>query len=117
MNPDYLEIVAETQKHTMNMDPGIAYEFYRDLLPKQKSYSKYISANADSSKKYDDIVKFISKKYNISEKESSENLELLFFCDKLDELKTYFKQHGYKDAELQSLFKEKATTGKRKKSR
>jgi hypothetical protein len=76
MNEDYCEVVNFVQKNTWQIKPVYLYNLYKDLLPKQKVYLKYIKSQ--NTKKYDnDEVESIQIYFEISKKEAKEYIDSL----------------------------------------
>jgi hypothetical protein len=76
MNEDYCEVVNFVQKNTWQIKPVYLYNLYKDLLPKQQVYLKYIKAQ--NTKKYnDDEIESIQAYFEISKKEAKEYIDLL----------------------------------------
>jgi hypothetical protein len=76
MDQDYCEVVNMIQKNTWAMKGEHLYNLYKDLLPKQKVYLKYIKSQ--NTKKYDnDEVESIQIYFEISKKEAKEYIDSL----------------------------------------
>lgn len=73
MKHDYVDIVNIVQKY-QNLSAQSVYEFYCNVLPKQKVYFKYIKA---SNKQDNDTIKGIAEYYECSEREAKEYLTIL----------------------------------------
>ena len=74
MNPDYLEVVNEIQLFSGN-DKKQIYAAYRDILPKQKQWLKYIGSKKSESENTN--IKHLAKYFECSEKEASEYANLI----------------------------------------
>lgn len=73
MDSDYIDIVNMIQKYP-NCSRRKIYNFYCNVLPKKKTFFKYIK----SSNKWDnDILDKVSKYYNISIREAKECVSIL----------------------------------------
>lgn len=104
MNKEYIELVNECQKYTVGqLSARDTYKLYSDLLPKQKTFSKYIKGKK-SDKYNSELVELLSKHYQISEKEATEYLDL-FYLDRLNTLKEIIKKYGKNDKEVAKLLK------------
>lgn len=106
MNPNYIELVNEVQKYVIGqLTPEQTYKLYFDLLPKTKSYSKYIKSQKEE--KYNpDLVKLLSQHFLISRSESMDILDL-FTENDLNSLIKIIKLYGKTDKEVKELLKTK----------
>lgn len=106
MNMDWVDLVNELQKYTIGLlSPEEVYKLYLDVLPKQKTYNKYVKGSKES--KYSpELVELLSKHFLISEKEAVEYLEL-YTGDRLLSLKEIVKKYGKTDKEVDKLLKNK----------
>lgn len=103
MHPDYLELIAECQPHTTNLNSELLYEFYLDILPKKKFFTRYISNK--SEKLYPKVVLFLADKLNVSISEMEDYLLVLFENDNGIELvRDEIKKYGYDDKSLKKEF-------------
>jgi hypothetical protein len=76
MDPNYCEVVNIVQKNTWQMKGEYLYNLYRDIIPKQYVFLKYIKAT--TKKEYDkDEVEALSKYFEISLKEAKEYIDML----------------------------------------
>ena len=76
MDPDYCEVVNIVQKNTWQMKGENLYNLYKDLIPKQYKYLKYVKA----SKKVDykpEEVEAIQAYFEVSRKEAKEYINML----------------------------------------
>ena len=76
MNMDYIDLVNELQKYSIGLlNPSEVYKLYFDILPKKKTFNKYIKGK--KAQKYsDELVKLVSKHYLVSESEAIDYLEI-----------------------------------------
>lgn len=96
MHPDYLELIAECQPHTVNLTSELLYEFYLDILPKKKFFTKYISNK--SEKLYPKVVLFLADKLNVGVTEMEDYLLVLLELDGgIDLVRNEIKKYGYDD--------------------
>ncbi len=92
MNNDFLPIVNHFQKLTIEVMPiGVVYKFYCSLLPKKKTYLRYLSGK--KTKTNEKVVPFIQKYFEVSKLQASEYYNLMT----TDELKLLLKQYGKTD--------------------
>ena len=103
MKMEYLPVVAETQKLTMAVAPEFSYRFYLDFLPKEKMYVKYVSSKTEKIPEMQSLISFLCKKFNMSEREIEENLDLLLEDETI--ITDYLKRFGYNDKDVQKIFK------------
>jgi len=73
MNPDYIDVVNTIQKYP-NCPTRLVYKFYCDLLPKKKSFFKYIKA---SSKNDLETIKAIAEYYQCSTREAKDYINII----------------------------------------
>lgn len=77
MNMGLLELVNELQKYTIGqLSPRDVYKLYLDVLPKKKSFDKYIKAKGGD--KYNDkVLSYLTRYFEVSEREVKDYLEIL----------------------------------------
>ncbi len=98
MNNDFLPIVNHFQKLTIEVMPiGVVYKFYCSLLPKKKTYLRYLSGKKTKTK--EKVVPFIQKYFEVSKLQASEYYNLMT----TDELKLLLKQYGKTDKEIKKM--------------
>ena len=77
MDMGYVELVNEIQQYTNGqLKNRELYKVYLDVLPKKKSFSKYIKGSGDS-KWNKNIVKYLCIDFKVSSREVEEYLEIL----------------------------------------
>ena len=98
MNDDFLSFVNYFQKYTIEIMPRKSvYQFYCKLLPKKKTYLKYLTGN---KYKIDDAVyECLVKYFEVSKKQALEYYRLM---DKKD-LKLLLKKFGKTDKEIKEM--------------
>ena len=73
MSPDYIDVVNLIQQYP-NCSKKKIYEFYCNVLPKKKSFFRYIK----SSIKHDnDLVNEVAKRFECSTREAKEYLTIM----------------------------------------
>jgi pyruvate/2-oxoacid:ferredoxin oxidoreductase alpha subunit len=87
MDPDYCEVVNVVQKNTWQMKGEYLYNLYKDLIPKQYKYLKYIKASKKKEYKPDEI-EAVQAYFEVSKKEAKEYVSML----PKDELKNIIAQ-------------------------
>jgi hypothetical protein len=76
MDQDYCEVVNYVQKNTWQMKGEYLYNLYKDIIPKQYVYLKYIKAN--NKKEYKpEQVEAIQTYFEVSRKEAKEYIDML----------------------------------------
>lgn len=91
MSPEYTGIVDILQKYSAGLDPEIVFKFYYNLLPKRKTYFRYIKGK--KQKTDSDIIDILSKHFECSKKTALEYFELM----SRNHLKEILDLYGYKD--------------------
>ena len=76
MDPDYCEVVNIVQKNTWQMKGEYLYNLYKDLIPKQYKYLKYIKASKKTDYKPEDI-EAVQAYFEVSKKEAKEYISML----------------------------------------
>jgi hypothetical protein len=76
MDQEYCEVVNIIQKNTWQMKGEHLYNLYKDLIPKQYVYLKYIKATNKKEYKPEE-VDAVSAYYNISKREAKEYIDLI----------------------------------------
>ena len=76
MDPDYCEVVNIVQKNTWQMKGEYLYNLYKDLIPQQYKFLKYIKASKKSNYEKDDI-NAVKQYFEISEKQAKEYIDML----------------------------------------
>ena len=76
MDPEYCEVVNIVQKNTWQMKGEYLYNLYKDLIPQQYKYLKYIKATKKKDYKPEDI-EAVQAYFEISKKEAKEYIDLL----------------------------------------
>jgi hypothetical protein len=76
MDPDYCEVVSIVQKNTWQMKGEYLYNLYKDIIPKQYKFLKYIKAS--NKKDYDaSEVEAVAIYFEVSKKEAKEYIGML----------------------------------------
>ena len=76
MDPEYCEVVNIVQKNTWQMKGEYLYNLYKDLIPQQYKYLKYIKATKKKEYKVEDI-EAVQAYFEISKKEAKEYIDSL----------------------------------------
>ena len=98
MNDDFLSFVNYFQKYTIEIMPRKSvYQFYCKLLPKKKTYLKYLTGN--KYKIDDTVAECLIEYFEVSKKQALEYYRLM---DKKD-LKLLLKKFGKSDKEIKKM--------------
>ena len=76
MDPEYCEVVNLVQKNTWQMKGEYLYNLYKDLIPQQYKFLKYIKASKKTDYKKDDIYA-VKTYFEVSEKQAKEYIDML----------------------------------------
>jgi len=76
MDSDYCEVVNIVQKNTWQMKGEYLYNLYKDLIPKQYKYLKYIKPKNKKEYKIDQ-VEAVAAYYEVSKKEAKQYIDIL----------------------------------------
>ena len=76
MDPDYCEVVNYVQKNTWQMKGVYLYNLYKDLIPQQYKYLKYIKAKNKKEYKVEQI-EAVQAYFEVSKKEAKEYIDML----------------------------------------
>lgn len=98
MNPDFLELVNEVQSLPPT-DKQQIYSIYREYIPKNNKWSKYIKSTVKQRNK--DLIQYLTDYFKLSTREIKEYLQLL--DDK--EVIKILSQLGIEDKEIKKLLK------------
>jgi hypothetical protein len=76
MNQDYIEVVNIVQKNTWQMKGEYLYNLYRDIIPKQYVYLKYVKSNTKQEYSIEEI-EAVQQYFEVSKKEAKEYINML----------------------------------------
>jgi len=76
MNQDYCEVVNIVQKNTWQIKPEHLYNLYKDIIPKQYVFLKYIKAKNKVDYKKDEI-EAVQQYFEVSGREAKEYIKML----------------------------------------
>ena len=95
---DFLPIVNHFQNLTIEVMPiGVVYKFYCSLLPKKKTFLRYLSGK--KTKTNEKVVPFIQEYFEVSKLQASEYYKLMT----TDEIKSLLKKYGKTDKEIKKM--------------
>ena len=76
MDQDYIEVVNIVQKNTWQMKGEYLYNLYKDLIPKQYVFLKYIKASKKVEYKQEE-VDAVANYFEVSKKQAKEYINML----------------------------------------
>ena len=76
MNQDYIEVVNIVQKNTWQMKGEYLYNLYKDIIPKQYVYLKYVKSNTKQDYNVEEI-EAVQQYFEVSKKEAKEYINML----------------------------------------
>ena len=76
MDQDYVEVVNIVQKNTWQMKGEYLYNLYKDLIPQQYKFLRYIKAQNKKEYKEDD-VDAVQAYFEVSRSEAKEYIDML----------------------------------------
>jgi len=76
MSQDYVEVVNVVQKNTWQMKGEYLYNLYKDIIPKQYMYLKYIKSNTKQDYNVEEI-EAVQQYFEVSKKEAKEYIDML----------------------------------------
>jgi hypothetical protein len=76
MNQDYIEVVNIVQKNTWQMKGEYLYNLYKDIIPKQYVYLKYVKSNTKQDYNVEEI-EAVQQYFEVSKKEAKEYIDML----------------------------------------
>ena len=80
MNPEWTEMVDRLQYVTQTLEPRDMYKLYISVLPKSKTFLRYVSA--DKAEKHQDwLVELVARHYECSQENALDYLDILFASD------------------------------------
>ena len=98
MGEDFLPFVNHFQKYTIEVMPAkTVYQFYCNLLPKKKTYLRYLSGKKEKTN--DKVVPFIMKYFEVSKLQAAEYYDLMV----KEDLKLLLKKFGKSDKEIKRM--------------
>ena len=107
MNMDYTETINYLQQYTLGtLTPEYSYKLYSNILPKKKSWSKYIKNSGKEDKYNPELIEFLAKKLQWSLKETRQNLKLILKFDTFS-LKEFLLKYGFNDKQIEKLINTK----------
>ena len=100
MSQDILTLVNHYQNYIIEVMPHKAvYQFWCNVLPKKKTYLKYIKGKKDKLNK--EVIDYLVKYFEVSRLEASEYISLI----SKDSLKNLLGEFGKTDKEIKKLIR------------
>ena len=100
MNKEWIEIINMLQQYTIGMENRDVYNLYKNLIPRQKKFLRYIKGKKD--KKYDEkLIKILCDYFKCSRVQASEYIDLL----PKNELNFILRLYGKNEKEIKMLLK------------
>ena len=102
MTEEYITVANELQKH-LNLPPRLMYKALIDILPKRKTWDKYIKGKNDN--KYEQwLVDLITTHFTCSNTESIDYLNIFTLNETgKSELKDLISLYGIEEKEIKKL--------------
>ena len=97
MGSDYLQIVNYMQKYWMVTPHKSLYQFYCNLLPKKKTYLRYLSGKKEKTN--DKVVPFIMEYFEVSKLQAADYYDLML----KEDLILLLKKFGKSDKEIKKM--------------
>jgi len=104
MIPEYLDLINYLQTVTGKLDKEQLYSLYCEVIPKKKTYAKYIK-NIKSSKYKEELIDLISNYFECNKRESNEYLDTLFKTNQVDEIRKILSLYGKTNNQINNLIK------------
>jgi hypothetical protein len=100
MNKDILPLVNHYQNYIIEVMPHKAvYQFWCGVLPKKKTYLKYIKGKKDKFNK--EVIDYLVRYFEVSKQQASEYVKLI----PKENLAHMLKEYGKTDKEIKKMIK------------
>ena len=100
MNKEWIEIINMLQQYTIGMESKDVYNLYKNLIPREKKFLRYIKGKRN--KKYNkDLTKILCNYFECSKLQVLEYIDLL----PKHELKSVLRLYGINEKEIKKLIK------------
>ena len=100
MNKQWIEAVNHLQKYTISMESKDVYNLFKNLLPREKKFLRYIKGKKDKSYK-SELVDILVKYFECSKLQVNEYIDLL----SKEQLTNILITYGKSKKEIKSLLK------------
>jgi hypothetical protein len=106
MHSDFIEIINYFQKYTIGtLSTRDSYKLLQDILPKQKTFSKYIKGKK-SEKYHPDLIEYLKNHYLVSKKEVIDYIEIILQMeDGEKQLTSILQKYAVPEKEIIKLLK------------
>ena len=103
MDYDLVEVIDQLQKHSVGLKPRDYYRVLIEVVPRGRSFHKYIKATKSSDNDVE-LVELIASHFEVSEKEADEYVNLFKLTDSgFSELKELCAKYGKEPKEVDKL--------------
>ena len=103
MDYDMVEVIDQLQKHSVGLKPRDYYRVLIEVVPRGRSFHKYIKATKSSDNDVE-LVEFIASHFEVSEKEADEYINLFKLTDSGNaELRELCAKYGKESKEVDKL--------------
>ena len=100
MNKDILPLVNHYQNYIIEVMPHkTVYQFWCGVLPKKKTYLKYIKGKKDKFNK--EVIDYLVRYFEVSKQQASEYVKLI----PKENLAHMLKEYGKTDKEIKKMIK------------
>jgi len=103
MKSDWVELIADIQPYLQEIPPKALYLSLIDLIPKTKTFLKYMKPS--KSEDYEDwVIDLVSKKYEVSKLEGEEYVRILYSIEGgHKQLKEIAQSFGIEEKQIKKL--------------
>jgi hypothetical protein len=103
MDYNLVEVIDQLQKHSVGLKPRDYYRVLIEIVPRGRSFHKYIKATKSSTNDVE-LVEFIASHFEVSEKEADEYVNLFKLTDSgFAELRELCAKYGKEPKEIEKL--------------
>ena len=104
MNYNFIEFINMLQKYTVGLlDTREVYKLYLDLLPKQKTYSKYIKGNKEALYS-EDLIGYFTKYFEVSTVEAKTYLDIYFKTPEgMTKVREILEKYGLEEKKINKI--------------
>ena len=103
MDYNLVEVIDQLQKHAVGLKPRDYYRVLIEVVPRGRSFHKYIKAKKES-KNDENLVEFVASHFEVSKKEADEYVNLFKLTDSgMTELRELCAKYGKDQKEVDKL--------------
>ena len=99
MSSDFVDAVNICQEHTFQMEDKDVYNLYKNLIPKQKKFLRYIKGKKDKYPKK--LLKFLAEHFQISQREITDYMPMI----KKEHIEYLGKHYGKNKKQIKEMMK------------